>query len=203
MIKVGITGGIGSGKTYVCHLLSQRGIPVYNCDEEAKRLMRENAAIREQLCQLIGKEAYIGNTLNKTAIAAFLFANAHHAESVNSIVHPIVRKDFEEWVSRQLTDIVVQECALLFESGFHNMVDTTVEVYAPKHIRLLRAQKRDQATKEQIEARMAHQMDEKEKRQRADYCITNDGTLDLRIQLNLLLEKIKHRKKIIESPINK
>ena len=191
MIRLGITGGIGSGKTYVCHMLGLRGIPVYHCDDEAKRLMQESPVIKEQLCRLIGNEAYTNGTLNKPCIAQFLFADKHHADQVNSIVHPTVKQDFIQWTERQEAPIVAQECALLFEADFTDTVDVTVLVDAPKEIRLQRAMKRDHATADQIEARMAQQMDEEEKRRRADYTIINDGFSDLSGQIDLILEQIK------------
>ena len=163
MTRIGITGGIGSGKSYVCQLLQQRGIPVYSCDDEAKRLMQESPVIREQLCQLIGSNAYIGQQLNKPAIAQFLFADNEHA---------------------------AQESAILFEAGFQDTVDVTVLVYAPHSLRLQRAMKRDHATSEQIEARMAQQMDEEEKRRRADHIILNDGIANLAEQIDLMLTQI-------------
>lgn len=191
MIRIGITGGIGSGKTYVCQLLQQRGIPIYQCDDEAKRLMTESPLIRRRITQLLGTEAYTSSGLNKPLIARYLFADPSHAERINRIVHPVVRQDFLQWTEQQQdAPIVVQECALLFESGFQNTVDVTVEVYAPLHLRLQRAVLRDQATPEQIQARMAQQMDEEEKRQRADFCILNDGTTDLDAQLDQLLKQI-------------
>lgn len=193
MTRIGITGGIGSGKSYVCQLLKQRGIPVYHCDDEAKRLMTESATIREQLCQLIGNDIYINNVLNKPRIAQFLFANATNASKVNGIVHPVVKQDFARWAVQQGTPIVAQECALLFESGFTDTVDVTVEVYAPLQLRLKRATQRDHATAEQIKARMAQQMDEEEKRQQADFCILNDGTTDLETQLDQLLHSLEGR----------
>ena len=192
MIRIGITGGIGSGKTYVCQLLQQRGIPVYHCDDEAKRLMTESPVIRRRITQLLGVDTYTPSGLNKPLIARYLFADQRHAERINRIVHPVVRQDFLLWTEQQQdAPIVVQECALLFESGFHDTVDVTVEVYAPLHLRLQRAVQRDQATPEQIQARMAQQMDEEEKRQRADFCILNDGSADLDAQLTQLLEQIK------------
>lgn len=194
MIRVGITGGIGSGKTYVCQLLQQRGIPVYHCDDEAKRLMTESDSIRKQLCQLIGDDIYINNVLNKPRIAQYIFANASNTTKVNSIVHPVVRQDFATWTALQDAPIVAQECALLFESGFTDTVDFTVEVYAPLHLRLQRAIQRDHATPEQIQARMAQQMDEEEKRQRADFCILNDGTADLEAQISQLLQDLHGRR---------
>ena len=198
MIRIGITGGIGSGKTYVCQLLQQRGIPVYHCDDEAKRLMTESPLIRRRLTQLLGADAYTPSGLNRPLIARYLFADQRHAERINRIVHPVVRQDFLQWTEQQQdAPIVVQECALLFESGFQDTVDVTVEVYAPLHLRLQRAIQRDQATPEQIQARMTQQMDEEEKRQRADFCVLNDGTADLDTQLTQLLEQItKHPNKL-------
>lgn len=191
MIRIGITGGIGSGKTYVCQLLQQRGIPVYHCDDEAKRLMTESPLIRRRLTRLLGADAYTPSGLNKPLIARYLFADQRHAERINRIVHPVVRQDFLLWTEQQQdAPLVVQECALLFESGFQDTVDVTVEVYAPLHLRLQRAVQRDQATPEQIQARMTQQMDEEEKRQRADFCILNDGTTDLDAQLDQLLKQI-------------
>lgn len=198
MIRIGITGGIGSGKTYVCQLLQQRGIPVYHCDDEAKRLMTESPLIRRRLTQLLGADAYTPSGLNKPLIARYLFADQRHAERINRIVHPVVRQDFLLWTEQQQdAPLVVQECALLFESGFQDTVDVTVEVYAPLHLRLQRAVQRDQAIPEQIQARMAQQMDEEEKRRRADFCVLNDGTADLDAQLTQLLEQIaKHSNKL-------
>jgi dephospho-CoA kinase len=192
MIRIGITGGIGSGKTYVCQLLQQRGIPVYQCDDEAKRLMTKSPVIRRRITQLLGADAYTSCGLNKPLIARYLFADPNHAERINRIVHPVVRQDFLQWTKQQQdAPIVVQECALLFESGFQDTVDITVEVYAPLYLRLQRAVQRDQATPEQIQARMAQQMDEEEKRQRADFCILNDGTTDLDAQLDQLLKQME------------
>jgi dephospho-CoA kinase len=192
MTRIGITGGIGSGKTYVCQLLKQRGIPVYHCDDEAKRLMAESPVIRKKLCKLIGQDAYKGQELNKPFIAQYLFANDDHAKCVNAIVHPVVRQDFLQWIKQQDSHIVAQECALLFESGFQDMVDFTIEVYAPQPLRIQRATQRDHVAQEQIQARMAQQMNEEEKRQRADFCILNDGTTDLDAQLDLLLTQLNN-----------
>ena len=190
MIRIGITGGIGSGKTYVCQLLQLRGIPVYHCDDEAKRLMTKSPVIRRRITQLLGADAYTSCGLNKPLIARYLFADPNHAERINRIVHPVVRQDFLQWTERQDSPLVIQECALLFESGFQDTVDVTVEVYAPLSLRLQRAIQRDHATPQQIQARMAQQMNEEEKRQRADFCILNDGTTDLDEQLEQLLTQM-------------
>lgn len=194
MTRIGITGGIGSGKSYICQLLKHRGIPIYHCDDEAKRLMTESPIIRKELSLLIGEEAYQGNQLNKPFIAHYLFASATHAKRVGDIVHPVVKQDFALWAAQQTAPIVAQECALLFETGFQDTVDYTIEVYAPYSLRLQRAVQRDNATPEQIKTRMAQQMDEEEKRQRADFCIFNDGREDLNEQIDLILKKLKQTK---------
>ena len=191
MIKIGITGGIGSGKSYVCKRLQDQGIPVYSCDDEAKRLMTESKAIMHAITQLIGDNAYTDGQLNKPRIASFLFSDTHNAEKINAIVHPVVKQDFDAWAHRQHTDIVAQECAILFESHFEDTVDYTIEVYAPTHIRLQRAMKRDAATAEQIQARMKQQMDEETKRDKADFCIVNDGQTDIDKEISRVLSLIR------------
>ena len=188
MKKIGITGGIGSGKSYVCRKIAQRGIPIYSTDDHAKLLMTQDPQIIEGLKQLIGPDTYIGGQLNRPLIAQYLFSDPTHAAQVNAIVHPAVKRDFCSWASRQTSDIVVQECAILFESGFATTVDITVEVYAPRDIRIQRA-----CQPAQIEARMKHQMDEEDKRRLADLCILNDGTADIDKQIDMLLKQISNR----------
>lgn len=197
MIKVGVTGGIGCGKTFVCARLKSRGIPVYNCDDEAKRLMGEDPSIRERLCSLIGNEAYIGCSLNKPAIAGFLFASPDNGQKINAIVHPAVRQDFMVWAERQEKPLVVQECALLFEAGFQDTVDVVVAIQAPVELRMERAMRRDNATRRQIEARMLQQLDDEEKIRRADYCIVNDGAADIDQQIDNVLKLITNNRKLI------
>lgn len=177
-MKIGITGGIGSGKSYICNRLKSLGFPVYNCDEAAKRLMVENEEIITSLRKLIDADAYteqctddgrIVYSLNKPLIANFLFANSDNASKVNAIVHPIVKKDFTEWCERQKEEHVFMECAILFESNFDTVVDKCVLIYADEEKRLHRAMVRDNATEEQIRNRMRHQISNEEARKRADY----------------------------------
>ena len=190
MRKIGITGGIGSGKSYVCRKIAQRGIPVYYTDDKAKQLMTQDSDVIHALKQLIGKDAYIDGQLNRSKVATYMFDNAANTAKVNAIVHPAVKRDFIQWANRQQSELVVQECAILFESGFEATVDTTVEVYAPNELRIKRACQRDNATTEQIISRMNQQMDEERKRQLADYCIINDGTADIDLQINKMLDSI-------------
>ena len=190
MTKIGVTGGIGSGKTFVCNRLKEKGIPVYNCDDEAKRLMQESADIRERLCMLVGSEAYVDGILNKSAIAEFLFASPDNGKKINGIVHPVVRQDFTDWADKQNAPLVAQECALLYEAGFQDTVDVVIAVDAPVEIRLERAMKRDHATRQQIEGRMRQQLDAEEKNDRANYIVVNDGKRDIDQQIDNILKLI-------------
>lgn len=192
MISVAITGGIGSGKSYVSSLLQKQGIPVYNADDEAKKLMLSDAGIREDLVALLGEDVYRNGGLNKPLMAAYLFAGPENAARINGIVHPRVKADFCRWVEKHAEEEVVGlECAILFEAGFDDAVDAVVVVYAPEGLRLERAMKRDDASEAQIRARMAAQMDDEEKCRRADYIVYNDGRMPLESQLSSLITQLK------------
>lgn len=195
MICIAITGGIGSGKSYVSALLEKAGIPVYNADNESKRLTTENAEIRCGLVNLLGEEVYAEGVLNKQMLASYLFANAENAARVNAIIHPCVKKDFKQWMEMHAeSELVALESAILYESGFDDVVDTAVVVYAPKELRLKRAMLRDAASREQIEARMNAQMDDEEKCRKADFVVYNDGTFPLEEQLTSVINQIKRGK---------
>lgn len=195
MICIAITGGIGSGKSYVSALLEKAGIPVYNADNESKRLTTENTEIRCGLVNLLGEEVYVEGVLNKPMLASYLFANAENAARVNAIIHPCVKKDFKQWMEMHAeSELVALESAILYESGFDDVVDTVVVVYAPKELRLKRAMLRDAASREQIEARMNAQMDDEEKCRKADFVVYNDGTLPLEEQLTSVINQIKRGK---------
>ena len=132
MIKVGLTGGIGCGKSYVADLLRRQHISVYDTDKEAKRLMMESATIRQGLVDRIGERAYTPDgALNRELIASYLFASPLHAERINRLVHPVVQDDFLQWVDKQNGSLVVMECAILYESGFDRLVDEVLLVRAP------------------------------------------------------------------------
>lgn len=193
MFKLGITGGIGSGKSYVSRRLEDRQVPVYDTDTEAKRLMLTDAVIREGLVALLGPEVYQDGALNKPLLARYLFSDAEHARRVNALVHPRVRQDFEAWAAaREGTFAVVAlESAILFEAGFEDAVDAVLLVAAPLELRIQRAMQRDGASEAQIRARVQAQMDDAEKRRRARYVVVNDGMEPLEPQLDALLESIK------------
>ena len=195
MICIAITGGISSGKSYVSALLEKAGIPVYNADNESKRLTTENTEIRCGLVNLLGEEVYAEGVLNKPMLASYLFANAENAARVNAIIHPCVKKDFKQWMEMHAeSELVALESAILYESGFDDVVDTVVVVYAPKELRLKRAMLRDAASREQIEARMNAQMDDEEKCRKADFVVYNDGTFPLEEQLTSVINQIKRGK---------
>lgn len=194
MVKIGITGGIGSGKSYVSRLLTEHyGIPVYNTDLEAKRLMLSDEGIRRRLTALLGKEVYKSDgTLNKPLLANYLFADSCHAGQINAIVHPQVKADFLKWADRQTgCEVVALESAILFESGFDNIVDKVVMVYAPVELRIRRVMLRDSTTEEKIRQRIVAQMDDKAKQDRSDFIIFNDGSRPLNLQLDDLQETLE------------
>ncbi len=195
MIRLAITGGIGSGKSYVSAMLEKMGIPVYNADNESKRLTVSDVRIREGLMALLGEEVYAGGELNKPLLASYLFACAENAAKVNAIIHPRVKDDFKRWADdRMRQEVVALESAILYESGFDDTVDAVLVVYAPRELRLERAMKRDKATRAQIEARMNAQMDDEEKCRRADFVVVNDGSLSLEGQLAEVLKQIQKEK---------
>lgn len=179
-IKIGITGGIGSGKSVVSHLLEVMGVPVYISDIETKKLTATDDCIRRKLITLLGEDVYAGGVLNKTLLANYLFSSPEHARQVNGIIHPRVKEDFRQWVERHGDfPIVGIESAILIEAGFASEVDAVVMVYASREIRLQRAMKRDGATRELIENRMRSQMNDEEKCRQADFVIINEGETPL------------------------
>ena len=195
MTSIAITGGIGSGKSYVSALLQAAGIPVYNTDNEAKRLMLSDEGIRQDLIALLGEGVYTDGNLNKPMLASYLFAGPENAARINAIVHPRVKADFRRWMEEhEGQEIVGLECAILFEAGFADTVDAVVTVYAPEALRVERAMKRDGATEAQIRARIAAQMDDEEKCRLSDYIIYNDGSISLENQLSALVAQLKKGK---------
>ena len=171
--RIAITGGIGSGKSYVCRLLQRRGIDVYDCDAAAKRLMRCSPDLRQQLTQLIGPDTYIGDQLNKAAVAQFLLSSDDHAHAIDAIVHPAVATDFiqsgKQWM----------ECAILYESGFDRLVDKVIVVTAPDGVRLQRIMLRDGIPELKARQWIERQWPQELVRSLADYEIVNEGLLPL------------------------
>ena len=188
VIKIGITGGIGSGKSVVSRLLEMMGIPVYVSDIEAKRITHTNEVLRRELCTLVGPDVFQNGELNRPLLASYLFGDSQHAKEVNAIIHPKVKEDFRQWLRRRATcSMAGIESAILIEAGFAGEVDVVVMVYAPEEIRVQRAMKRDAYSRELIEKRIRSQMSDEEKRGQADFVIVNDGETPLIPQVLALI----------------
>jgi dephospho-CoA kinase len=182
---LGVTGGIGSGKTTVCGFLEEQGARVFYADIEAKRLMQEDASLREEIEEEFGLEAYRDDgALNRAFLAEQVFGNAERLDRLNAIVHPRVFDAFaaaKERAREEDIDLLVHEAALLFEAGGDAHVDVTAAVVAPDADRIARVAERDDVSRDQVRDRMGHQLPQDELRRRADYVIENDGSLgDLR-----------------------
>lgn len=190
-IKLGVTGGIGSGKSLVCRLLEVMGIPVYISDVETKHLMATDSFIRKELIALLGEDVYADGILNKPLLASYLFSTPEHIKQINGIIHPHVKDHFRQWVhSRTAFQLVGIESAILIEAGFIGEVDVVVMVYAPEEIRIERAVKRDASSRELIEKRIRSQMSDEKKRDRADFVIVNDGETPLIPQVLALITSL-------------
>ena len=192
MIKLGITGGIGSGKSIVAELLKLYDIPVYNADNEAKRLNDESPVIRQKLTQNFGEDLYASGKLDKQKFAQIIFNDPEKLRIANSIIHPELQKDFLRWVNfHSDSDIVAMEAALLFEANFQSMFDSIVTVYAPMALRIVRASQRDRTTPEKIEERIRNQFSDEEKVKLSDFVIFNDEKHSLIRQVSDLLNGIR------------
>ena len=191
MIRIGVTGGIGSGKTFICQRLAQVfKLPVFDCDSIAKQLMTGNPKIRETLVTLVGENAYTAQGVpDKSVMAHYVFSSAENARKVEKIVHPLVLEEFENWCSSQASQAVVIESALLYKNTFHEVVDKVIYVDAPVALRTKRAMSRDNADVTKIEERIALQEDSL-MRQMADYTLTNDGLQDVDDQLTQIMNSI-------------
>ncbi len=174
MIKVGLTGGIGSGKSTVAKVFEVMNIPVYYADEAAKRLMNSDAALRQSLIEHFGELVYQNGSLDRKYLATQVFNNTEKLDLLNSLVHPATIRDAEAWMDRQVTPYSIKEAALIFESGSQQYLDLVIGVYAPEHLRIQRVMKRDQVSREAVKARMSKQIDESLKMRLCDFVITND-----------------------------
>lgn len=187
-MKIGITGGIGSGKSYICQRLKTHGIGIYDCDTAAKRLIHTSAEIRHKLTELIGADAYVDDRLNKAAVTRFLLASKENAQAIDAIVHPAVFRDFEE------SGLQWMESAILYESGIYRLIDYVVVVTAPEEVRIQRVMQRDGISSQQVRQWLQRQWPQEKLRQRADYEIVNDGTADIDAQISKLLETYQVKK---------
>lgn len=193
MVKIGITGGIGSGKSIVSTLFQMHGIPVYNADEQTKALNNTSPIIKEQLIKHFGEDLYLNDELDKKKFANIIFNDPEKLKIANSIIHPEVLNHFNEWCNQNSNhSIIALEAAILFESNFHNYLDKVVTVYTPLHIRVKRVSERDSIPAEMVENRMQHQMPEAEKIKMSEYVIINDEENSLIQQVERLIDDITH-----------
>lgn len=183
MLKVGITGGIGSGKTIVCRVFETLGIPVFYADDAARYLMENDAALVSSIKALFGEDIYNNGKPDREKIAAIVFADKEKLNQLNALVHPATIRYARQWMDSAKAPYTIKEAAIFFESGSDKDMDVMVGVYAPLELRLKRAMERGKATKEQVLARMAQQMDEDKKMKRCDYVITNDETQSIIAQV--------------------
>lgn len=170
---VGLTGGMGSGKTTVGKFFIELGIPIYNSDVSAKELMKSSKKVKKSIIKLLGKDAYKGKSLNKRYIAESVFNNRVLLKKLNAIVHPAVRKDFLKWIKKQDAPYVIQETALIFENDSERLYDKIVLVTAPLNLRLNRVMDRDGSTENEVAARLKNQLVDAEKIPLSDFVIEN------------------------------
>ena len=174
-IKVGITGGIGSGKSTICEVFRLLGVPIFEADKVAKNLMNSNDEVIESLIRLFGKDIYTSNKeLNRKKLAEIIFNNVIQLKKVNQIIHPAVRATFHKWAEIQDSPYIIHEAAILFESEFYKMMDFTILVTAPEEIRIERVMKRDGTDTKKIRERMEKQWPDSEKRKLASIELVND-----------------------------
>lgn len=174
MYKVGLTGGIGSGKTTVAKVFKQLGVSVYSSDDRAKAIMLSNRDLVLKITELFGIDSYTNGSLNRAFIAGKVFSDSTQLKMLNAIVHPALKKDFELWCLAQKGTYIVKEAAILFESKAHLGLDKVILVSAPENLRINRVLKRDSATKEAVKFRMDKQWSDAKKRSLADFEIVND-----------------------------
>ena len=174
MLKVGLTGGIGSGKSTVAEIFSLLGIPVFNADLVAKQLMEEDELLKAQIKNGFGEEAYSENKLNRKYIASIVFNDSYQLEKLNAITHPAAIQAARDWMQAQTTPYVIKEAALMFESASAAGVDVVIGVFAPQPIRIKRVMDRDHISREEVLARIDKQIDEEIKMKLCDHVLMND-----------------------------
>ncbi len=189
MLKIGITGGIGSGKTTICKVFETLGVPVFYADTVAKQIMVEDEILVQGVINTFGSDSYLSDgTLNNSYLAGIVFKNAEQLASLNELVHPAVFRAFDSWVKKVPATVpyIIKEAALLFESGSFKMCDRNILVIAAEQTKLQRVMNRDGVTEEQVRARMAKQLSDEEKQKLADHIIYNNETDSLIIQVSRL-----------------
>lgn len=184
MLRIGITGGIGSGKSTVCQVFQTLGISVYNADAETKNLYETHAPLRQGLINLFGESIYEGNQLNRKALAGIVFNNAEALQKLNNLVHPLVIEHYEDWCTLHATEpYTLKEAAILFESGTYKQLHFVIGVIAPDELRINRTMQRDGLSRDEVLLRMQKQLPTETLIKRCDYTIINDGTQSITEQV--------------------
>lgn len=191
MLRLGITGGIGSGKSTVAHVFEVLGIPVYYADKEAKKMMNEDEELKAQIIRQFGNDAYNNGILNRQHLASIVFANKQKLEVLNALVHPATIRHGLQWMARQKTPYAIKEAALIFESGSQEHLDYVIGVSAPLHLRLQRAMQRDKISREEVLGRMQNQIQEDIKMRLCDFVIKNDEQELVIVQALALDKKLR------------
>ncbi len=190
MLKIGLTGGIGSGKSTVARIFQVLGIPVYNADDVAKKLMVENNELKNAIIKAFGKRSYKNGNMDREYIASLVFNNKEQLELLNSLVHPVTIRDAKDWFQKQNAMYAIKEAALIFESGANNDLDYVIGVQSPLKLRIQRTMDRDHISKAEIKARIDKQMKEEEKLNRCDFILVNNEQVMLIPQVLNLHEKL-------------
>ncbi len=193
MLKVGVTGGIGSGKSVVCEVFKTLGIPVFNADDAAHYLMENDLTLIQQIQFLLGDDVYEDGKLNKEKVSEIIFNRPDKLQELNKIVHPAVIGYANAWMEKQQAPYVIKEAAIFYESGSYKDIDVMIGIFAPKELRIQRTMNRSHIAREKVLSIMARQMDEDEKMKRCDYVITNDDVLPVLPQVLKIHELLLHR----------
>lgn len=190
-MKIGITGGIGSGKSTACKLLEQWGYPVYYSDDRGKYLMEFDPEVRRDVQKLFGENAYLDGRLNRTLLADQIYKSPEKRQQLNAIVHPAVKRDYENWLQEHSEETTFKESALLFETGAYKDLDATILITAPDSVRIARVMLRDGVSEEAVRNRIKAQMPENEKQALADHIIVNTERSELEEQLQGVLKQLQ------------
>ena len=196
MLKVGLTGGIGSGKTTVSEVFHSLGIPVYNSDKRAKYLMENDPSLRVAIIQYFGEESYRSEGLNRLYLSEQVFSDKSKLQKLNSIVHPVVGNDFALWCKNQSAPFVLKEAAILIESGAYKGLDKIIVVTASENVRMERVMERDGVKASEVGDRINNQMTDSERLQYADFIIDNDGIQMLISQVKEVFNKLNDSQKM-------
>ena len=186
---IGLTGGIGAGKSYIASLFEQKGISVYDSDSEAKKLMNQPEVI-QQVRQLFGNEVVENNSVNRKKLAAIVFNQPEKLKKLNQLIHPLVKQHFEDWKSKQTTPFVLKESAILLESGAYTSCDFIITVEAPEALRIQRVVQRDGVTPEEVLARIQNQWTSEQRIAQSDFMIHNTETQNVQEQVNQIFEQL-------------